>query len=63
MKLSKNMAVAPLRRRAGMIEIKNKERKIREELEARKQNETEQEVSEDEHQNRLNKLRELGLIK
>jgi len=57
------MAVAPLRRRAGMIEIKNKERKIREELEARKQNKTEQEVSEEEHKRRMEMLKSMGVLK
>jgi hypothetical protein len=60
------MAVAPLRRRAGMIDIKNKERKIREELEARKEknkeSEAEQKISEEEHNKRLEMLKGLGLV-
>jgi len=57
------MAVAPLRRRAGMIDIKNKERKIREALEARKENEKPAEVSEEEHNKRLEMLKSLGILK
>jgi len=44
------MAVASFRRRAGMNEIKNKERKIREELKARQESEGEkpkEDISED----------------
>lgn len=59
------MAVAPLRRRAGMIDIKNKERKIREALEARKEKEGENptQISEEEHNKRLEMLKSMGILK
>lgn len=60
------MAVASFRLRAGRVEIKNKERKIREELKMREEEQRknkEEKVSEEEHQARLNKLREIGLLK
>jgi hypothetical protein len=60
------MAVAPLRRRAGMIEIKNKERKMREELKTRAEEQGEkpaQAVSEEEHKKRLEMLKSLGILK
>ena len=56
------MAIPPLRRRAGMIEIKEKERKAREE--AKKSKEVlKKEVSPEEHETRLKILREMGLLK
>ena len=57
------MAVAPLRRRAGRIEIENKERKIKEEIKSSKENTKEEKISEEEHQSRLDKLKEIGLLK
>jgi len=60
------MAVAPLRRRAGMTEIKNKERKMKEELAARRAAEGEKSIepiSEEENKKRLEMLKSLGLLK
>jgi len=57
------MAVVPLKRRVGLIEIKNKERKIQEELKARKNNEKEEKISEEDHQKRIDLLKKLGLVK
>jgi len=57
------MATPPLRRRAGMIEIKEKERKVREEIRNRRVNEKSEEISKDEHEERLKMLKELGLVK
>lgn len=60
------MAVAPLRRRAGMTEIKNKERKMREELAARQAAEGDKSaepISEEEHKKRLEMLKSLGVLK
>jgi hypothetical protein len=57
------MATPPLRRRAGMIEIKEKERKAREELRKRRENEKTPEVSEEEHEKRLEMLKSIGAIK
>lgn len=60
------MAVAPLRRRAGMIDIKNKERKLKEELRAREEEKGVKEeisISEDEHKKRLEMLKSLGILK
>ncbi len=58
------MAVAPLRRRAGMNEIKNKERKMREELKQNAENQKPEEpISEDEHNKRLEMLKNLGILK
>lgn len=57
------MATAPLRRRAGRIEIANKERKLKEELKAREEGKTELQVSEEEHKKRLEMLKSLGILK
>ena len=60
------MAVASYRRRAGMNEIKNKERQVREELKARQEAEGEKpkvEISEDEHKKRMEMLKGLGVLK
>jgi len=60
------MAVASYRRRAGMNEIKNKERQVREELKARQEAEGEkpkEEISEEEHEKRLEMLKSLGILK
>ncbi len=53
------MAVPSLRRRAGMTEIENKERKLRETI---KKDEP-KEVSKEEHDKRVNLLKDLGLLK
>jgi membrane protein insertase Oxa1/YidC/SpoIIIJ len=57
------MAVASFRRQAGMNEIKNKEKKIQEELKARQEKEKPVEISEDEHKKRLELLKSLGILK
>lgn len=60
------MAVAPLRRRAGMIEIKNKERKLAAELKAKQEaigEKPEAQISEEEHKKRLEMLKSLGILK
>ena len=57
------MAVAPLRRRAGLIEIKNKEIKVREELKKRGENMKKQEITPEEHEKRLKLLKEIGVLK
>ena len=57
------MAVASLRRRAGQIEIENKEKKIREELAARQENSKPAEVSQEEHDKRLEMLKSMGILK
>lgn len=46
-----------------MIEIKDKERKAREEVRKRKENEKKEEISTEEHQARINMLKDLGLVK
>ena len=55
------MAVPPSRRRAGKIEIDNKARQIRDEL--KKREVEKREITIEEHEERLKKLREIGLIK
>jgi hypothetical protein len=57
------MAVASSRRQAGMVDIKNKERKIQEELRARQENEKPAEISDEEHNKRLEMLKGLGILK
>ena len=57
------MAVPPLRRRAGMIEIKDKERKSREEAKKKRDSMKKEEITPEEHEERVKKLKELGLIK
>ena len=59
------MAVPPLRRRAGKVEIDNKERRAREELEARKEAEggKDESISEEEHNRRLEMLRGIGVLR
>ena len=57
------MAVPPLRRRVGKIEIDNKERKIKEELNKRLKNEKKENITPEEHEARIKKLREIGLLK
>lgn len=59
------MAVASYRRRAGMNEIKNKERQAREELKARQEAEGQQpkeNISEEEHKRRLEMLKNMGVL-
>ncbi len=57
------MAVAPLRRRAGKTDIDNRQRKTREELKKRQEKEKKAEITPEDHEERMEKLRELGLIK
>ena len=58
------MATAPLRRRAGRIEIDLKEERIRKELKARHDNQKPEEpISKDERKKRLDMLRKLGILK
>lgn len=58
------MAVASFRRVAGMNEIKNKERKAKEELRSRQENEKAVEpISEEEHKKRLEMLQNMGILK
>ena len=57
------MAVASSRRQAGMVDIKNKERKVQEELKARQENEKPVEISEEEHNKRLEMLKSMGILK
>lgn len=57
------MAVASSRRQAGMVEIRNKQRKIKEELATRQENKVEVQVSEDEHKKRLEMLKNMGILK
>jgi hypothetical protein len=57
------MAVPPSRRNAGKIDIANKERKIREELKAREDKKNEKPISEEEHNKRMELLKNLGFIK
>lgn len=59
------MGVASFRRQAGMNEIKNKERLVREQLKARQEAEGEKpaEVSPEEHNKRLEMLKNLGILK
>jgi hypothetical protein len=54
------VATASLRRRTGMLEIKNKERKIKEELKNREVKEPEV-ISEEEHKKRMEALKGLKL--
>ena len=56
------MAVASFRRRAGMNEIKNKERKIKEKIKAMRENTKKEEVSEEEHKRRMEMLKRLGVV-
>lgn len=55
------MAVAPRRRKAGLIEIRNKEIKAREEIKNKKVQR--EEVDSVDHQERLKLLKEIGLVK
>jgi len=55
------MAVAPLRRRAGKIEIDLKEKRLNEQLKLREEKPVEP-ISEEEHNRRLEMLRSMGLI-
>lgn len=58
------MATAPLRRRAGRIEIDLKEERIRKELKARHDNQKPEEpISKEEHDRRLKMLKSLGILK
>jgi len=57
------MATPSFRQRAGMIEIKNKQIKEREERRKREELEENKDISEDEHKKRLNILKDIGLIK
>ena len=57
------MAVASFRRQAGMTDIKNKERKLREELKTREENKEEATISEEEHNKRLGMLKAMGILK
>ena len=56
------MATASLRRRAGMLEIKNKERKMKEELKNRDSSKQTEEVSEEEHNKRMEMLKRMGVV-
>jgi len=57
------MAVPTLRRRIGMIEIENRESKAREAMKKRREREVKNEITPKEHEERLKKLKEIGLIK
>lgn len=57
------MAVASFRRQAGLTEIKNKQRKIREELKSQQECKVEEVVSEEEHNRRLEMLKSFGILK
>jgi hypothetical protein len=57
------MAVAPRTRRAGRVEIENKEREQREALKKRRENEVKEEISPEEHEKRMSILRSIGVIK
>lgn len=60
------MAVASFKRRAGMTEIRNKQRKIEEQVKAIKEAQSEkpaEEISQEEHAKRLEMLKNLGLFK
>ena len=57
------MAVAPLRRRAGRIEIDNRQSKIEAELRTREANKPEESITPEEHEKRINLLRQIGVLK
>ncbi|MBS3094647.1 hypothetical protein J4474_03205 [Candidatus Pacearchaeota archaeon] len=57
------MATPSYRQRVGLIEIRNKEKKEREEKKKREETKEENVISEEEHKKRLDKLKELGLVK
>ena len=56
------MAVASFRRRTGMLEIKNKERKMKEELKNRDSFKPTKEISEEEHNKRMEILKRMGVV-
>lgn len=57
------MVVPSFRHRAGAIEINNRLIKEREEKKRNSESEKKEVVSEEEHKKRIEKLKELGLIK
>ena len=57
------MATPSFKQRAGLIEIQNKRIKEREEKKKIEEFKKKEIISEEEHKKRLNKLKELGLIK
>jgi len=57
------MAVAPLRRRAGRIEIDNRQSKIEAELREREANKPKEVVTQEEHEKRIALLKQIGVIK
>jgi len=57
------MAVAPLRRRAGLVEIENRQRQIAEELRKREENAKKEEITPEEHEKRINMLKQIGVLK
>ncbi len=54
------MAVPPRNRKAGKIEIDNKERELKEKA---KKNNKKTEVTSEEHEKRLNILKDMGILK
>lgn len=57
------MVVPSLRRRTGAMEIKNKLIKEREEKRKKAESEKRENISDEEHRMRMEKLKEIGLIK
>ncbi len=57
------MAVAPLRRRAGRIEIDNRQSKIEAELRERDSNKPKEIITPEEHEKRMNLLKQIGILK
>ena len=59
------MVVPSYRHRAGKMEIENKKRQIKQELEEREKEfkQSQKPISDEEHKLRLEKLKEIGLLK
>ncbi len=57
------MAIPSFRQRAGAIEIQNKLIKEKEEKKRREKVGKKEQISEEEHEKRVKKLKELGLLK
>jgi signal recognition particle GTPase len=59
----KKMAVAPRTRRAGLVDIQNREIKLKEEAKKRAENMKKEQITSEDHEQRLKMLKDMGLIK
>ncbi|MEK6893703.1 MAG: hypothetical protein AABX07_05890 [Nanoarchaeota archaeon] len=57
------MAIPSSRRRAGKVDIENRQKELKDELRKRKEREKEKQLTPEEHEARLKALKEAGLIK